>query len=95
MNKTFSLITSIPGIGKVNGWMAIASTTNSESFTNGRKYGAYCGVVPYEHLSGKSIKGKSRVSHMANKTIKADFNMAAKALVAHHPEMKAYYELLY
>jgi transposase len=92
MNRTYKLITSIPGIGKVNGWMTIAYTNNFESFTDGRKYGAYCGVVPYEHLSGKSIKGKSRVSHMANKNIKADLDMAAKASVTHDPEMKAYYQ---
>jgi transposase len=92
MNSNFKLVTSIPGIGKVNGWMTIAYTNNFESFTDGRKYGAYCGVVPYEHTSGKSIKGKSRVSHMANKTIKADLDMAAKASVAHDPEMKTYYE---
>jgi transposase len=92
MSRNFKLITSIPGIGKVNGWMTIAYTNNFESFTDGRKYGAYCGVVPYEHLSGKSIKGKSRVSHIANKTIKADLDMAAKASVTHDPEMKAYYQ---
>jgi transposase len=92
MNRTFKLITSIPGIGNVNGWTTIAYTNNFECFTDARKYGAYCGVVPYDHLSGKSIKGKSRVSHMANKTIKADLGMAAKASVAHDPEMKAYYE---
>jgi transposase len=92
MNKTFQLITSIPGIGRVNGWMTIAFTENFSCFADGRKYGAYCGVVPYEHQSGKSIRGKSRISHMANKQVKADLTMAAKASVTHDPEMKAYYE---
>ena len=92
MNKNFCLITSIPGIGKVNGWMTIAYTENFERFPNGRAYGAYIGVVPYEHSSGTSIKGRSRVSHMANKSLKADLSMAAKAAVTHDPEMKIYYE---
>ena len=92
MNKNFHLITSIPGIGKVNGWMTIAYTENFERFPHGRAYGAYIGVVPYDHSSGTSIKGKSRVSHMANKTLKADLSMAAKASVMHDPEMKMYYE---
>lgn len=92
MNRNFELITSIPGIGNVNGWMMIAYTENFECFTDARKYGAYCGVVPYDHSSGKSIKGKSRVSHMANKTIKGDLDMAARASVRHDPEMKQYYE---
>lgn len=92
MNKNFELITSIPGIGKVNAWMTIAYTENFERFPNGRAYGAYIGVVPYDHSSGTSIRGKSRVSHMANKTLKADLSMAAKASVMHDPEMKVYYE---
>jgi transposase len=51
MNKNFNLITSIPGIGKVNGWMTIAYTENFERFPNARTYGAYIGVVPYEHTA--------------------------------------------
>ena len=92
MSRNFILITSIPGIGNVNGWMTIAYTENFESFSNGRAYGAYIGVVPYDHSSGTSIKGKSRVSQMANKPLKADISMAAKASVQHDPEMKVYYE---
>lgn len=92
INRNFQLITSIPGIGPVNGWMTIAFTENFSCFADARKYGAYCGVVPYEYQSGKSIKGKSRVSHMANKQVKADLAMAAKAAVGHDPEMKAYYQ---
>lgn len=92
MSRNFELITSIPGIGNVNGWMTIAYTENFECFDDARKYGAYCGVVPYDHTSGKSIKGKSRVSHMANKSIKSDLSMAARASINHDPEMKQYYE---
>ena len=92
MSRNFTLITSIPGIGEVNGWMTIAYTQNFESFTDGRTYGAYIGVVPYDHSSGTSIKGKGRVSHMANKPLKADLSMGAKASVQHDPEMKEYYE---
>lgn len=91
LNRNFKLITSIPGIGDINGWMTIAFTENFECFTDARKYGAYCGLVPYDHTSGKSIKGKSRVSHMANKKIKAELDMAARASVNHDPEMKQYY----
>lgn len=92
MQRNFDLITSIPGIGNVNGWMTIAYTENFECFGDGRKYGAYCGVVPYEHTSGKSIKGKSRVSHMANKLIKAELDMAARTSIQHDPEMNHYYQ---
>lgn len=91
LSTNFKLLTSIPGIGPVNAWTTIAFTNNFESFTNGRKYGAYCGVVPYDYSSGTSIKGRSRVSQMANKTIKAELTMAARAAATHDPEMRAYY----
>ena len=92
MLLNFNLVTSIPGIGKVNGWMTIAYTENFKSFTSGRAYGAYIGVVPYEHSSGTSIRGKSRISHLANKPLKADLSMGAQAAVQHDPEMKTYYQ---
>jgi len=90
--RNFLLITSIIGIGKVNAWITIAYTQNFKRFTNGRQYGAYCGIVPYEHQSGKSIKGRTRVSHFANKEIKANLEMAAKSSIGHDPEMRTYYE---
>jgi transposase len=90
--RNFQLITSIPGIGNVNAWMTIAYTGNFKRFNNGRAYGAYCGIVPFEHTSGTSVKKKSRVSHMANKEIKAILDMAAKASIAHDPEINAYYK---
>lgn len=92
IHRNFIFITSIPGIGNVNGWMTIAYTENFQCFSNARKYGAYSGVVPFDHTSGKTIKGKSRVSHMANKAIKADLDMAARAAAMYDPEMKAYYQ---
>jgi transposase len=89
---TYTLLTSIPGIGKVNAWLTIAYTENFKRFSDARKYGSYCGVVPFDHTSGKSIKKRSRVNHMANKNIKAKLDMAAKASIMYDREMRAYYE---
>jgi transposase len=88
----FKLLTSIPGIGPVNALMAIAYTENFKRFADGRKFGSYCGVVPFEHSSGTSIKGKSMVHYMANKEIKASLSMAARATMTYDTEMKLYYQ---
>lgn len=90
LKTNFKLLTSIPGIGPVNAWTTIAFTDNFKRFTDARKYGAFCGVVPYEHSSGKSVKMKSRVNHMANKEVKATLDMAARAAVTYDQELKAY-----
>ncbi|WP_428225899.1 transposase [Flavobacterium sp.] len=49
-------------------------------------------MAPFEHTSGKSIKGKSRVSNMANKKLKKRLHMCALAAATYDPELKAYYQ---
>jgi len=90
--QTYRIITSIRGIGNINAWMTIAYTENFSSFTDGRKYAVYAGVAPFEHSSGTSIKGRKRVSHLANKELKQELNQAAKTAITHDPELKAYAE---
>jgi transposase len=88
--KNYRIITSIKGIGEVNGWMTIAYTENFTSFTDARAYGVYVGVVPFGHDSGTSIKGRKRVSHLAQKELKSELNQAAKTAITHDPELRAY-----
>jgi transposase len=90
--RNYRILTSIKGIGNVNAWMTLAYTENFISFTNPRPYAVYVGVVPFEHTSGTSIKGRKRVSHLAHKEIKQELNQAAKTAIIHDPEIKAYAE---
>jgi len=90
--QTYRIITSIKGIGNINAWMTIAYTENFSSFPNARKYAVYVGVIPYEHTSGTSIKGRKRVSQFAHKEIKQELNQAAKTAIRHDPELRAYAE---
>jgi transposase len=48
-------------------------------------------VVPFEHSSGISIKGKSRVHKMANKELKRLLFLCANSAVLYYPEFKDYY----
>jgi transposase len=90
--QNYRIITSIKGIGKVNGWMTIAYTENFTSFKDARAYGVYVGVIPFSHTSGTSIKGSKRVSHLANKELKAELSQAAKSAIAHDRELHDYAE---
>lgn len=92
MAFNFRLITSIKGIGPVNGWMTIAYTENFTSFPDARSYAVYVGVVPFDHSSGTSIKGKKRVSHLANKELKSELSQAARAAMTWDKEIEAYSE---
>ena len=92
MKLNYKLITSIKGIGPVNGWMTIAYTENFTSFPDARSYAVYVGVVPFDHSSGTSIKGRKRVSQLANKKLKAELSQAARAAMSWDKEIKEYAE---
>ena len=92
MKLNYTLITSIKGIGKVNGLMTIAYTENFTSFTNPRSYAVYVGVVPFDYSSGTSIHGRKKVSHIANKELKQELNQAARSAIQWDKEMNLYAE---
>ena len=76
----------------VNATMMILCTNNFEGITNARSFACYCGVAPFEYSSGTSIRGKTKVSHLANKKMKTDLTNAARSAVVHDPEMRIYYK---
>ncbi|EHQ25348.1 IS110 family transposase [Mucilaginibacter paludis] len=92
MYLNYRIITSIKGIGAVNGWMTIAYTENFTSFPDARHYAVYVGVIPFEHTSGTSKKGRRRTSNLAQKELKQELNQAAKTAMQHDPEIRAYAE---
>lgn len=92
MYLNYRIITSIKGIGEVNGWMTIAYTENFSSFPDGRHYAVYVGVIPFEHTSGTSKKGRRRTSNLAQKELKQELNQAAKTAIQHDKELRTYAE---
>jgi transposase len=86
------LVQSVKGIGLVICWHLIAFTNGFEQLKDGKSLACYCGVVPFSNTSGTSVKGKPRVSHIANKKIKSLMHMAALSAIQHDPELKKYYE---
>ena len=90
--RNYDLITSIKGIGKVNSWMTIAYTENFTCFPDGRTYAVYVGVIPFDHSSGISTRGKKRVSKLANKELKSELTQAAKSAIQWDKELREYAE---
>ena len=60
-------------------------------YDNAKQLACYCGVVPFDYSSGTSIKKRSRVHHMANKTLKKQLHLCAMSAIQNDPELKAYY----
>jgi len=92
IKKNFDLATSVPGVGLIITAFMIVTTNNFTSFENGRKYACYSGIAPFENTSGTSIKGKTKVSHLGNKTMKTLLSNGANSAITWDPEMKTYYK---
>lgn len=92
LQKNYKLACSVIGIGFATTVHLLIATENFTRFNDVRKLICYCGVAPFEHSSGTSIKGKVRVSHLANKKLKSLLTMAAISAIQHDPELKAKYE---
>lgn len=92
LQHNLNLIISIKGIGLQMGTTMLIATENFRKFDNWRQFASYCGIAPFPYQSGTSIKGRTRVSQLANKKIKALIHMCAVTAIQHNPEMRAYYE---
>ena len=90
MKKNFDLASSVKGIGLVIAAFMLVTTNNFTSFENGRKYACYTGIAPFENTSGK-YRGKTRVSHLANKRMKTLLSNGANSARKWDPELRAYY----
>ena len=89
--KNYELLTGIKGIGSVNAISTLIHTNNFEAFETARQYACYLGIAPFEHTSGTSVKGATRVSHIGAKLLKADLSQAAKSAIVWDKELKEYY----
>lgn len=87
----FKLLTSIDSIGRVTAIYMIIATNEFKDFKCPKKFACYSGVAPFEHTSGSSLRGRTRVSHYANKTIKSLLHLAALSSVGHSREMREFY----
>ena len=88
----YRLLLSIKGIGSVNAISTIVCTDNFKGFETARQYACYLGIAPFEHTSGTSVRGRTRVSRIGARQLKADLSQAAKSAIVWDQELKAYYE---
>jgi transposase len=92
LKELFRLLTSVPGVGKVTAINLICFTNEFTLYKSAKQLACYCGVAPFEHTSGTTIRGKIRVSHMANKILKTNLSLGARSIIQFNHELRAYYE---
>ena len=91
LKKNADLLQSITGVGKVVALAVIIKTRNFTRFTTARKFACYCGTAPFENTSGSSIRGRTKVSHLADKTVKRLLDLSAKSAIQYDKELREYY----
>ncbi|WP_223267180.1 transposase [Polaribacter sp. IC073] len=91
LKQQYKLIISIKGVGNQTALFMIVTTNGFTKFASWRKFASYCGIAPFPNTSGTSIRGRTKVSNLANKKLKSLFDMCAKSAIQNNPEMKIYY----
>lgn len=91
LRKTYDLITSVVGIGLITAIDTIVYTNNFLNFDTPRQYASFIGVAPFEHTSGTSVNGRTRVSQFCRKQQKVAITMAARTAIVNDPWLKSYY----
>jgi transposase len=93
LNKQDQLVRSIPGIGAQTSTYLIIATKGFSSFDNWRKFACYSGVAPFEFSSGSSVRGRTKVNHMADKKMKSLLQMCVLTAIKYDPQLKEYYKM--
>jgi len=91
IKDNYRLLLTVPGVGH---WIALYLICCTKNFSNGiggKQLACYAGVVPFEHSSGISIRGKNRVHKMANKDLKKLLHLGALSAIKYYDEFKNYY----
>lgn len=91
LKNLYELVTSVVGIGFVTAVNLIVCTNEFKLFSNHRQFACYSGIAPFEYQSGSSIRGRTKVSHMANKKMKKYLHMASLTGIKLDEGLKAYY----
>lgn len=92
MKAQYKLITSVPGVGPQTALYLLIVTKGFTAFRNWRKLACYAGIAPFEYSSGSSIKGKTKINHLANKKIKTLLHMCALNAKKWDQQLKQYYQ---
>ncbi|MBK8612515.1 MAG: IS110 family transposase [Flavobacteriales bacterium] len=91
LNQQYQLLLSVDGVGPVLASYLLACTEGFTRFRTARQLACQAGVAPYEHTSGTSIHGRTRVSPQADQVLKTLLHMSALGVIARAGELQDYY----
>ena len=90
--RIYQLITSVPGFGLITASYLLIITQSFTTLWTSRKLANFGGIAPHPHKSGSSVKGKTRVSPVADKRLKALLSNGTGSLIQYNKTISLYYE---
>lgn len=92
LKALYDLVTSVKCVGAVLATELLVYTHGFTRMLNSRQLACYCGVAPFEHSSGTSVRGRTGTSNFANMNLKSTLHLAAISATQYVPDIKKYYE---
>lgn len=92
--KKMTALKTIPGIGKRTVAMMIIATDGFRKVDNYRQLSSWAGLSPKEYSSGKSIRGKVRISKMGGKELRNMLYMCSLSAIKNNKACKDLYDRL-
>jgi transposase len=92
LKRLFAIVTSVDGIGKVTAVQMIVATGEFTTINNPASFACYAGIAPFPQKDSGTYRGKMRVSHLANKTMKTLLHLCAVSAINCDSDMKRYYQ---
>ncbi len=97
LKELFDLIVSVPGVGPTTATELLVATARRpgnemKTINDPKKMACYAGVAPFVYGSGTSVRGKTRVSHQAQKRLKSLFHLGAMSAIRATGDLQDYYQ---
>lgn len=92
LEKNYKLLNTLKGVGLILSCQLLYHTSDFKRFNSWRQFSSYCGVAPFEHSSGTSIKRKNRIHHIGDRKMKTLLTLASVSAVQCDKELKQYYK---
>ena len=87
----YKLLRSVKGVGLILSCQLLYHTGNFTKFDNWRRFSSYCGIAPFEHSSGSSIRRRKQSHYIGDRKMKALLSMAAVSAIQSDQELRNYY----
>ena len=93
LSEQVSLLSSVPGIGKLTEAIVLAETSHLQDVQDSRPWAAYAGLSPVPRQSGAMV-GRSRISKIGNSRLRKAFYLVAVTVSRLKNPMGEYYRRL-